>query len=85
MNSDQGHCAGKFLSAYAEGDVENIKRVAQSSTVSNLDHTVSNAVHFLITVVHFLILHRQEQLFLTILSCKCIKFQLFGWLLCLGL
>lgn len=44
MNSDQGRCAGKFLSAYAEGDVENIKRVAQSSTVSNLDHTVSNAV-----------------------------------------
>lgn len=40
MNSDQGHCAGKFLSAYAEGDVENIKRVAQSSTVSNLDHTI---------------------------------------------
>ncbi|KAK4361387.1 hypothetical protein RND71_020339 [Anisodus tanguticus] len=40
MNSDQGRCAGKLLSAYAEGDVEDIKRVAQSSTVSNLDHAI---------------------------------------------
>ncbi|PHT89865.1 Gamma-soluble NSF attachment protein [Capsicum annuum] len=40
LNSDQGRCAGKLLSAYAEGDVEDIKRVAQSSTVSNLDHAI---------------------------------------------
>lgn len=44
LNSDQGRCAGKLLSAYAEGDVEDIKRVAQSSTVSNLDHAVSHAI-----------------------------------------
>lgn len=44
LNSDQGRCAGKLLSAYADGDVEDIKRVSQSSTVSNLDHTVSDAV-----------------------------------------
>ncbi|KAL3523287.1 hypothetical protein ACH5RR_016121 [Cinchona calisaya] len=40
LNSDQNRCANKLLSAYAEGDVEEIKRVAQSSTISNLDHVI---------------------------------------------
>ncbi|GAB4829464.1 hypothetical protein Ancab_019136 [Ancistrocladus abbreviatus] len=40
MGSDQYHSATKLVSAYSEGDVEEIKRVAQSSTVSNLDHVV---------------------------------------------
>ncbi|KAF8408711.1 hypothetical protein HHK36_004775 [Tetracentron sinense] len=38
LRSDQNHCASKLLSAYADGDIEEIKRVAQSSTISNLDH-----------------------------------------------
>ncbi|XP_077244605.1 gamma-soluble NSF attachment protein-like [Tasmannia lanceolata] len=40
LSSDQNHCASKLLSAYAEGDIEEIKRVAQSSTISNLDHMI---------------------------------------------
>lgn len=40
LSSDQGRCASKLLSAYAEGDIEEIKRVAQSSTISNLDHMI---------------------------------------------
>nr|GMC47369.1 gamma-soluble NSF attachment protein [Ipomoea batatas] len=39
LNSDQSRCASKFLSAYREGDEEEIKRVGQSSIVTNLDHT----------------------------------------------
>ncbi|XVF23069.1 hypothetical protein REPUB_Repub13aG0006200 [Reevesia pubescens] len=38
LRSDQNRCASKLLSAYKEGDVEEIKRVAQSSTISNLDN-----------------------------------------------
>ena len=45
QSSDQGRCSSKLLSAYAEGDVEEIKRVAQSSTISNLDHMVCSLVH----------------------------------------
>nr|GMD79166.1 gamma-soluble NSF attachment protein [Ipomoea batatas] len=44
LNSDQCRCASKFLSAYREGDEEEIKRVGQSSIVTNLDHTVLNAL-----------------------------------------
>lgn len=44
LRSDQNRCATKFLSAYAEGDVEEIKRVAQSSTITHLDHVVSSYV-----------------------------------------
>nr|GLL43887.1 gamma-soluble NSF attachment protein isoform X1 [Ipomoea trifida] len=44
LNSDQSRCASKFLSAYREGDEEEIKRVNQSSIVTNLDHTVLNAL-----------------------------------------
>lgn len=40
MRSDQNRCATKLLTAYHEGDVEEIKRVAQSSTISHLDHVV---------------------------------------------
>jgi hypothetical protein len=40
LRSDQGRCASKLLSAYSEGDIEEIKRLAQSSAVSNLDHVV---------------------------------------------
>lgn len=45
LSSDQGRCASKLLSAYADGDIEEIKRVAQSSTISNLDHMVCPLVH----------------------------------------
>lgn len=38
--SDQFRGASNLLSAYREGDIEEIKRVAQSSTVSNLDHVI---------------------------------------------
>lgn len=40
LGSDHGRCASKLLSAYTEGDIEEIKRVAQSSAVSHLDHMV---------------------------------------------
>ncbi|KAG2689571.1 hypothetical protein I3843_09G144300 [Carya illinoinensis] len=40
LRSDQGRCASKLLSAYSEGDIEEIKRLAQSSTISNLDHVI---------------------------------------------
>ncbi|GMI72234.1 gamma-soluble NSF attachment protein, GAMMA-SOLUBLE NSF ATTACHMENT PROTEIN [Hibiscus trionum] len=40
LSSDQSRCASKLLSAYREGDVEEIKRVAQSSTISNLDNVI---------------------------------------------
>ncbi|XVE91055.1 hypothetical protein DITRI_Ditri20bG0125500 [Diplodiscus trichospermus] len=40
LRSDQNRSASKLLSAYREGDVEEIKRVAQSSTISNLDNVI---------------------------------------------
>ncbi|KAD3068934.1 hypothetical protein E3N88_36814 [Mikania micrantha] len=40
LSSDQSHCASKLLSAYREADAEEIKRVAKSSTISNLDHMI---------------------------------------------
>ncbi|XP_059666947.1 gamma-soluble NSF attachment protein [Cornus florida] len=40
LSSDQNRCASKLLSAYTEGDVEEIKRVAQSNIISNLDHMI---------------------------------------------
>ncbi|XP_022873554.1 gamma-soluble NSF attachment protein-like [Olea europaea var. sylvestris] len=40
LNSDQNRAASRLLSAYTEGDVEEIKRAAQSSIVSNLDHVI---------------------------------------------
>ena len=40
IGSDQFRAASKLLSAYQEGDIEEIKRVAQSSTISNLDHVI---------------------------------------------
>ncbi|XP_010538652.1 PREDICTED: gamma-soluble NSF attachment protein [Tarenaya hassleriana] len=40
MKSDQSRCASRMLTAYNEGDIEEIKKVANSSTISNLDHTI---------------------------------------------
>lgn len=40
VNSDQNRCASKLLSAYQEGDIEEIKRLAQTSTISHLDHMI---------------------------------------------
>ncbi|KAJ1440014.1 Tetratricopeptide-like helical domain superfamily [Sesbania bispinosa] len=40
LRSDQNRCASKLLSAYTDGDIEEIKRIAQSSTVSHLDHVI---------------------------------------------
>ncbi|XP_010689573.2 gamma-soluble NSF attachment protein [Beta vulgaris subsp. vulgaris] len=40
MGSDQFRAASNLLSAYREGDIEEIKRVAQSSIISNLDHVI---------------------------------------------
>ncbi|CAL5347578.1 unnamed protein product [Camellia sinensis] len=40
LSSDQNRCASKLLSAYSDDDVEEIKRVAQSSTIKNLDHMI---------------------------------------------
>lgn len=40
LSSDQGRCASKLFSAYEEGDVEEIKRLAQSSPITHLDHVV---------------------------------------------
>ncbi|KAK1308393.1 Gamma-soluble NSF attachment protein [Acorus calamus] len=40
VSSDQYRCASKLLSAYAEADIEEIKHVAQSSTIKNLDHVI---------------------------------------------
>lgn len=40
MGSDQFRVASRLLSAYREGDIEEIKRLAQSGTVSNLDHVI---------------------------------------------
>ncbi|XP_057971529.1 gamma-soluble NSF attachment protein [Malania oleifera] len=40
LSSDQNRCACKLLSAYSEGDIEEIKHLGQSSTISHLDHMV---------------------------------------------
>uniref|UniRef100_A0A0D9W9J4 Gamma-soluble NSF attachment protein n=1 Tax=Leersia perrieri TaxID=77586 RepID=A0A0D9W9J4_9ORYZ len=40
LSSDQNRCAMKLLSAYEEGDAEEIKRAAQSSAINHLDHVV---------------------------------------------
>ncbi|XP_047327085.1 gamma-soluble NSF attachment protein [Impatiens glandulifera] len=40
QGSDQCRCASKLLASYQDGDVEEIKRVAQSSTIKNLDNVV---------------------------------------------
>ncbi|MED6179390.1 hypothetical protein PIB30_000503 [Stylosanthes scabra] len=40
LSSDQNRCASKLLAAYTDGDVEEIKRVAQSSAVSHLDNVI---------------------------------------------
>ncbi|KAM7264701.1 hypothetical protein ACFE04_002384 [Oxalis oulophora] len=39
-SSDQSRCASRLISAYSDGDIEEIKKVAQSSTISNLDHMI---------------------------------------------
>ncbi|KAJ6849353.1 gamma-soluble NSF attachment protein [Iris pallida] len=40
LNSDHSICASKLLCAYKKGDAEEIKRIAQYSTISNLDHVI---------------------------------------------
>ncbi|GER40975.1 gamma-soluble NSF attachment protein [Striga asiatica] len=40
FNSEQNRAATKLLSAYTDGDAEEIKRAAQSSIISNLDHVI---------------------------------------------
>lgn len=45
VKSDQNRCASKLLAAYRDGDIEEIKKIAQSSTVSHLDNVVSNIVN----------------------------------------
>ncbi|XP_073312229.1 gamma-soluble NSF attachment protein isoform X2 [Primulina huaijiensis] len=40
LYSDQNRAATKLLSAYTDGDVEEIKLAAQSSIISNLDHVI---------------------------------------------
>ncbi|KAH1066667.1 hypothetical protein J1N35_031654 [Gossypium stocksii] len=40
LRCDQNRFAGKLLSAYKEGDVEEIKRVAQSRSITNLDSVI---------------------------------------------
>ncbi|WVZ24094.1 hypothetical protein V8G54_002638 [Vigna mungo] len=45
LRSDQNRCASKLLAAYTDGNVEEIKRSAQSSGISHLDHVVSDLVH----------------------------------------
>ncbi|GFP94704.1 gamma-soluble nsf attachment protein [Phtheirospermum japonicum] len=40
LNSDQNRAATRLISAYTDGDVEEIKRASQSSIISNLDHVI---------------------------------------------
>jgi hypothetical protein len=40
LKSDQSRSASRLLTAYNEGDIEEIKKVASASTVSNLDHMI---------------------------------------------
>ncbi|CAL1361440.1 unnamed protein product [Linum trigynum] len=40
LGSDQGRCGSRLISAYSEGNVEEIKRLAQSSTITHLDHAI---------------------------------------------
>ncbi|XP_061347102.1 gamma-soluble NSF attachment protein [Gastrolobium bilobum] len=40
VSSDQNRCASKLLAAYTDGDIEEIKRIAQSGTISHLDHVI---------------------------------------------
>ncbi|KAL2971202.1 hypothetical protein AAZX31_15G182000 [Glycine max] len=40
LRSDQNRCASNLLAAYTDGDVEEIKRIAQSSVISHLDHVI---------------------------------------------
>ncbi|KAK7318708.1 hypothetical protein RJT34_03414 [Clitoria ternatea] len=40
LKSDQNRCASKLLTAFKDGDIEEIRRITQSSTISNLDHVI---------------------------------------------
>ncbi|KAK7359065.1 hypothetical protein VNO77_01011 [Canavalia gladiata] len=40
LKSDQNRCASNLLVAFKDGDIEEIRRLAQSSTISNLDHMI---------------------------------------------
>lgn len=65
MNSDQYRCATKLLSAYREGDTEEIERIARSSAISHLDSTVIKinscfSVNFMSPVVQFTVLFQDH-------------------------
>lgn len=47
LNSDQNRAGTRLLSAYTDGDVEEIKKAAQSSIISNLDHVVNLLIHLI--------------------------------------
>lgn len=47
LSSDQNRCAMKLLSAYEEGDAEEIKRIGQSSAFNHLDHVVILFIFFI--------------------------------------
>ncbi|WCJ24420.1 gamma-soluble NSF attachment protein [Euphorbia peplus] len=40
LSSDQSRCASKLFAAYTEGDVEEIKRLAQSGAIKHLDNVI---------------------------------------------
>ncbi|PNY05354.1 gamma-soluble nsf attachment [Trifolium pratense] len=40
LRNDHGRCASKLLAAFKDGDIEEIKRITQSSIISNLDHVI---------------------------------------------
>ncbi|KAJ4830291.1 hypothetical protein Tsubulata_003632 [Turnera subulata] len=40
LSSDHNRCASRLLSAYTEGDIEEIKKLAQSSPISHLDNVI---------------------------------------------
>jgi hypothetical protein len=44
LRSDHGRCASKLLAAFKDGDIEEIKKITQSSIISNLDHVVGDLV-----------------------------------------
>lgn len=56
LNSDQNRAATRLLSAYTDGDIEEIKRAAQSSVISNIDNTVNPSYHILLASVFFIFL-----------------------------
>ncbi|KAJ1386143.1 Tetratricopeptide-like helical domain superfamily [Sesbania bispinosa] len=40
LRSDHNRCASKLLAAFRDADIEEIRRITQSGTISNLDHVI---------------------------------------------